>query len=346
MDVEDLRSGPFNTTLFDEIESSTDLVVILTPGSLDRCQQEGDWLRLEVAHAIKHEKNVVPVMTRGFDWPSQPLPKDIRRLPDYNALTPSHEYFEASMDRLMNMLVGHPRRRVLRPLLITTGVVLLLAVFWWATRDSTDAPMTQAPTSQARTAPQMPVASSGDQQALGEAQRASDMTQAQTALPTLATPSPDQLKLARRLNDQARSVANLKQLMCGVMLHQAEFGNRSRGRFLESLDPLLADDLLDPLVLISPLDRLSLPKGFYVWPREKRHAWVKANCSYVIVKFGQREARVPHSTVFAFEKFGPGKGGSAVAFEDGKVTWMDEDEARELIEKQTGKTIEALTASP
>ncbi len=64
MDVEDLRSGPFNTALFNEIDSAADIVVILTRGSLDRCRTEGDWLRLEVAHAIQRKGNVVPVMAR------------------------------------------------------------------------------------------------------------------------------------------------------------------------------------------------------------------------------------------------------------------------------------------
>jgi hypothetical protein len=41
MDVESLRSGPFNTALLSEIESASEVVVILTPGSLDRCRNAG-----------------------------------------------------------------------------------------------------------------------------------------------------------------------------------------------------------------------------------------------------------------------------------------------------------------
>jgi len=108
MDVEDLRSGPFNTALFGEIESCTDMVVILTPNSLDRCWQENDWLRLEVAHALKHNKNVIPVMTRGFSWPSATLPEDIEKLRFQQGVEPSPVYFEASMDRLAKMLAGRP----------------------------------------------------------------------------------------------------------------------------------------------------------------------------------------------------------------------------------------------
>ena len=112
MDVESLRSGPFNTALFNEIESATDVVVILTPGSLDRCHNEGDWVRLEIAHAIKQKRNVVPLMARGFAWPTpaEPLPDDLAALPTYNGVSPSHEYFSASLDKLTKLLTGLPRR--------------------------------------------------------------------------------------------------------------------------------------------------------------------------------------------------------------------------------------------
>ena len=56
MDVEGLKSGLFNTALFEAIDSATDFVVVLCPNSLDRCNDKGDWLRLEVAFAIKRRR--------------------------------------------------------------------------------------------------------------------------------------------------------------------------------------------------------------------------------------------------------------------------------------------------
>lgn len=103
MDVEDLKSGKFNSALFSEIERATDFLLILTPGCLDRCKNEGDWLRQEIRHAIKWERNLVPILARGFQMPpAETLPADIAELVDYNGPTPSHELFEASMDRLVS----------------------------------------------------------------------------------------------------------------------------------------------------------------------------------------------------------------------------------------------------
>ena len=104
-DVETLRSGRFNTALYDKIEQCTDFIAVLSPGSLDRCQKEDDWLRFEIAHAIKNDKNVIPIMTRGFEMPPpNSLPPDIAELTIYSGLKASPEFFDAFLARLLAFL--------------------------------------------------------------------------------------------------------------------------------------------------------------------------------------------------------------------------------------------------
>ena len=52
-DMETMRSGLFNEQLYSVIESCKDFVIILSPDALDRCNEEGDWVRNEVLHALK-----------------------------------------------------------------------------------------------------------------------------------------------------------------------------------------------------------------------------------------------------------------------------------------------------
>jgi hypothetical protein len=40
MDVEDLKSGRFDEALLQKIQGATDVLVILTPGCLERCRNE------------------------------------------------------------------------------------------------------------------------------------------------------------------------------------------------------------------------------------------------------------------------------------------------------------------
>ena len=100
-DVESLRSGDFNTALLDKIEECEDFVLVLPPGSLDRCSNPKDWVRREVVHALYHKKNIVPILERGFVWPTS-LPKDMQNLPRQNGISANSEFFDAAIDRLVN----------------------------------------------------------------------------------------------------------------------------------------------------------------------------------------------------------------------------------------------------
>ena len=99
-DVESLRSGPFNTELFRVIDECTDVLVILPPGALDRCADPEDWVRQEIAYALKQKKNVIPIIMRGFSFKDAPLPEDIAELAVMNGISANMELFPAVMDML------------------------------------------------------------------------------------------------------------------------------------------------------------------------------------------------------------------------------------------------------
>jgi hypothetical protein len=103
LDLEELRSGPFNEKLYSAIEDAENFVVILPEHALDRCVAENDWLRLEVEHAIKLKKNIVPLLVNGFTFPEE-LPATMQMLPFFNGVQVSREYFDASMGKLISML--------------------------------------------------------------------------------------------------------------------------------------------------------------------------------------------------------------------------------------------------
>jgi len=100
LDIESLNSGSFNKKLLSVIEGCTDVVVVCSKGSLDRCINEGDWVRMEIVHALKNGKNVVPIFLRDFHWPDA-LPEDMEALRVQNGVNAnSTEYFDAAVDRL------------------------------------------------------------------------------------------------------------------------------------------------------------------------------------------------------------------------------------------------------
>lgn len=102
-DVESLRSGKFNEAIFSVINDCEDVIVVLPPNGLDRCKNEEDWVRKEIAYALQTNKNIVPVMMRNFDFPEE-LPEDIDELRNFQGISANMEYFDAAFEKLLSML--------------------------------------------------------------------------------------------------------------------------------------------------------------------------------------------------------------------------------------------------
>ncbi len=64
-DIDTLTSGRFNEQLLQVINGCKDFILVLPESALDRCQDENDWIRREVTHAIVRQKNIIPVMLDG-----------------------------------------------------------------------------------------------------------------------------------------------------------------------------------------------------------------------------------------------------------------------------------------
>lgn len=100
LDVTELGRGYFDDALLHSIEQTPNFVVILSPHALDRAESDEDWLRKEIAHALKSERNVVPLIMPGFQFPPK-LPRDLKNLPRHQGMDYSHLYFDAMMQKLM-----------------------------------------------------------------------------------------------------------------------------------------------------------------------------------------------------------------------------------------------------
>lgn len=135
-DVETLRSGDFNTALYDVIENCNDFILILSPNSLDRCANADDWVKNEIVCALENKKNIIPVMMRGFEWP-ETLPEEIQALRFKNGIVASTDYFDQFLSKLASFLsskaAASPAKRQkhsLRVILLSAIYLLGLALPW------------------------------------------------------------------------------------------------------------------------------------------------------------------------------------------------------------------------
>ena len=109
-DYNSLQDGVFNEQILTAIDECTDYLLVLSPGALDRCANEGDWVAMELRRARSAPCRIIPVTVNSdnFPWPSN-LPSDLRFLQDIQFLKlMTDEYFNASIDRLVARLNSTP----------------------------------------------------------------------------------------------------------------------------------------------------------------------------------------------------------------------------------------------
>lgn len=111
LDLDNL--GPearFDQRLLKEIESRYNFVILLSPGSLARCHEEGDWVRCELEHALVTHRRVVPVTRAGFELgEARDLPASISSLPLHNAVEYVSTHHDAVLARLISFLSAPQR---------------------------------------------------------------------------------------------------------------------------------------------------------------------------------------------------------------------------------------------
>lgn len=105
LDVDDLSTGHFDEALLAEIAHAPNFLLILSPNSLAHCRDDEDWVRKEIAQAIRVKSNIIPLMMPDFAFPQGgDLPEDVRPLRLHHGVTYSHEFFDAMMDKIVKYL--------------------------------------------------------------------------------------------------------------------------------------------------------------------------------------------------------------------------------------------------
>lgn len=102
-DISSMQIGKFDEQIYNQIEQCDYFFVILTPGSLERCNNTDDWVRREIEHAITHQKKIVPIIKPDFEFP-EILPDSINDLRRYEGIEYSSTLFEFVMQKLYELL--------------------------------------------------------------------------------------------------------------------------------------------------------------------------------------------------------------------------------------------------
>jgi len=137
LDVDEIGSGQFPEQIEKAISECKDFILVLSPGTLDRCVVEEDWVRREILHAQKQNKNILGVGLPGFIMPeAEALPDPLKPMTTIQVFSWTHEYRTASFEKIAENLVSSKLKKqkkrqkliVLAPVvvaLIIAGIVLL-----------------------------------------------------------------------------------------------------------------------------------------------------------------------------------------------------------------------------
>jgi hypothetical protein len=118
-DYRSISSGDFSQIITSNIRARAHFVLILTPTTLDRCNEPGDWLRREIELAINEKRNIVPLFFKGFRFGApnvqDKLTGTMQHLSHYNGLNVHEDYFDEAMQRLRTQYLNIPLDTILHP---------------------------------------------------------------------------------------------------------------------------------------------------------------------------------------------------------------------------------------
>lgn len=114
-DIDTLRSGDFDTQLLERIDQCKDFVLIVDQHAFDRTldpnfNPQNDWLRCELAYALKKGKNIIPIFLSGANGFPGNLPEDIAGVAMKNGPEYNRYHFNAFYDDLKKRFL-HKRRK-------------------------------------------------------------------------------------------------------------------------------------------------------------------------------------------------------------------------------------------
>ena len=110
-DYSECTDDYFSDKILPAIRTCRYFVLVLTKDCLDRCKNEGDWLRREITEAIKYGKKIIPISPDGVfeGWPKD-LPEAIGQLSagDGLQITTIHmdRVFESNVELLIQDRMG------------------------------------------------------------------------------------------------------------------------------------------------------------------------------------------------------------------------------------------------
>lgn len=130
-DIDTLRSGDFDSQLLERIDQCKDFVLIMNQHAFDQTldptfDPKKDWLRCELAFALKKQKNIIPVFLAGVNGFPEGLPSDVSSVTKKNGPEYNRYYFNDFYEKLKTAFLISKPHKLTRKVFISIAVIVAL----------------------------------------------------------------------------------------------------------------------------------------------------------------------------------------------------------------------------
>ena len=107
LDVDNVDAGHWAEQILTQVPSRAHFLLVLTPGALDRCAEENDWVRREFLSAVQHGRNIVPIREESVDLAAMraKCPESVKAIFDFQIATLQHSSFESDVETLVTRFI-------------------------------------------------------------------------------------------------------------------------------------------------------------------------------------------------------------------------------------------------
>ncbi len=133
-DIDTLRSGNFDTQLLERIDQCKDFILIVDQHAFDRTldpsfDPKKDWMRCELAYALKKHKNIVPIFLAGVKGFPESLPSDVASVTKKNGPEYNRYYFNDFYEKLKAaFLISKPHQKSRKIFVFMAILIALLGL--------------------------------------------------------------------------------------------------------------------------------------------------------------------------------------------------------------------------
>ena len=107
LDVDSMDAGQWAAQILTQVPKRAHFLLLLTPGALDRCSDEDDWVRREFLAAVEHGRNIVPVREESVDLVAmrKASPAAVTTIFDFQSASILQASFEGDIETLANRYI-------------------------------------------------------------------------------------------------------------------------------------------------------------------------------------------------------------------------------------------------